>query len=417
MGPVDPIVVMAVLALTIGAGAAVLAVVRERRAGVAAAAARDEALTRAERAEQAAARAGAELAELVERVEIGVIRLDDGLVVRVANIAALTALDRGRGRVVGRPAFEAFADQALVDLVTTARDRGAAQAEISPDGPDGRIVAGRANRSADGGLWVTLEDVSDLRRLQRIRTEFIDNLSHELRTPLTSLGLLAETLARDVEAALAVDGPVTPKMQDRLGTIQLETAHLTQMVTEMLELSRIEAGAATAADRLDEIDMVGLAKASIERLRTFADRSSVGLAVETASDGSAAVRGDRDRLGQVLLNLLHNAVKFSPVGSQVAVRVERAGDEVVTSVIDRGIGIPEAAQGRIFERFYKVDRARVRGESGTGLGLAIARHIVDAHGGRIWVESREGTGSAFSFALPALVGERRPEAAASPATS
>jgi two-component system phosphate regulon sensor histidine kinase PhoR len=113
------------------------------------------------------------------------------------------------------------------------------------------------------------------------------------------------------------------------------------------------------------------------------------------------VRGDEARLGQVLVNLLHNAVKFSPDGGAVIVRVAPADGEVITSVQDHGVGVPRAAQARIFERFYKVDRARVRGEAGgTGLGLAIARHVVEQHGGRIWLESEEGHGTTFSFALP-----------------
>ena len=114
-----------------------------------------------------------------------------------------------------------------------------------------------------------------------------------------------------------------------------------------------------------------------------------------------AVQGDEQRLGQVLVNLLHNAVKFSPDGGEVRVSVTAPGPEVVVAIADHGVGIPRAAQARIFERFYKVDRARVRGAvGGTGLGLAIARHIIEQHGGRIWVESVEGSGSTFSFSLP-----------------
>ena len=113
------------------------------------------------------------------------------------------------------------------------------------------------------------------------------------------------------------------------------------------------------------------------------------------------VRGDPDRLGQVLVNLLHNALKFSPPGRSVTVRVEPAGEEVILSVIDEGPGVPRTDQVRIFERFYKVDRARPRTGGGTGLGLSIARHIVDAHNGRIWVESEEGRGASFRVALPA----------------
>jgi two-component system phosphate regulon sensor histidine kinase PhoR len=184
--------------------------------------------------------------------------------------------------------------------------------------------------------------------------------------------------------------------------IEVETGHIAQMVNELLDLSRIESGGAVV--HLDDVDLGEIAAASAERLRLFAERQGVRLIVE-APAGSPRVRGDEARLGQVLINLLHNAVKFSPSGGDVTVRVEARDGEVVTSVEDRGVGIPKALQGRVFERFYKVDRARVRG-GGTGLGLSIARHVVEQHGGRIWVESEEGRGSTFSFAIP--IAEERP---------
>jgi two-component system phosphate regulon sensor histidine kinase PhoR len=133
----------------------------------------------------------------------------------------------------------------------------------------------------------------------------------------------------------------------------------------------------------------------------FAERQGVTLIVDTPVE-LPRVRGDASRLGQVVVNLVHNAVKFSPDGGDVTVRAFARGDEVVTAVEDHGIGVPAAVRDRIFERFYKVDRARLRAEAGggTGLGLAIARHVVEQHGGRIWVESAEGAGATFSFALP-----------------
>ena len=138
----------------------------------------------------------------------------------------------------------------------------------------------------------------------------------------------------------------------------------------------------------------------MERLRLFADRQGVTLKVDVPAS-VPAVQGDEQRIGQVFVNILHNAVKFSPDGGEVLVTVRAAGPEVVVAIEDRGVGIPRAAQARIFERFYKVDRARVRGAAGgTGLGLAIARHIIEQHGGRIWVDSVEGSGSTFSFSLP-----------------
>ena len=260
----------------------------------------------------------------------------------------------------------------------------------------------RARRAPSGSLWLVLEDVSELRRLQQIRTEFIDNLSHELRTPLTTVSLLAETLTREAEAA---GDAVPPRMRDRIDKIEVETGHLVQMVNELLDLSRIESGGALGA--LEILDLGQVATESTERLRLFADRQGVALRVDVG-EPLPPVRGDAARLGQVIVNLLHNAVKFSPDGGDVVVAVRGSAGEVVVSIADHGVGIPAVAQPRIFERFYKVDRARVRGEAGgTGLGLAIARHIVEQHGGRIWVESVEGSGSTFSFALP--IAPSRPE--------
>jgi two-component system phosphate regulon sensor histidine kinase PhoR len=244
------------------------------------------------------------------------------------------------------------------------------------------------------GVWIVLEDVSELRRLQQIRAEFVDNLSHELRTPLSTISLLAETLARDADSA----GPAVPaKMRDRITKIEVETGHLVQMVNELLDLARIESGGPLVL--IDDVDIGRVAAESAERLRLFAERQGLRLVVDVP-DGLPKVRGDEARIGQVVVNLLHNAVKFSAEGGgEVSVRARADGGEIVVSVADEGIGIPKADQGRIFERFYKVDRARVRG-GGTGLGLSIARNVLHQHGGRIWVESEEGVGSTFSFALP-----------------
>jgi two-component system phosphate regulon sensor histidine kinase PhoR len=249
----------------------------------------------------------------------------------------------------------------------------------------------------DSSLVLVLEDVSELRRLQRIRTEFIDNLSHELRTPLTTVSLLAETLQREAEG---VGDTIPSKMRDRIAKIEVETGHLVQMVNELLDLSRIESGG--TLQMADGVDMSRLAADSAERLRLFGERQGVTFLFETPP-GLPPVRGDATRLGQVVVNLVHNAVKFSPDGGEITIRTTASDGQVVTSVEDHGIGIPRAARDRVFERFYKVDRARLRAEAGggTGLGLAIARHVVEQHGGRIWVESREGVGSTFAFALPA----------------
>lgn len=335
-----------------------------------------------------------DLAYLIELIGIGIVRVADDRRIELANTAAHAFLDRPAGSLRGLTLTGAFLDARIEAIVESARESGSASGEVRLR-PDGAVLVVRARRSPVRGLWLVLEDVSELRRLQQIRAEFIENLSHELRTPLTTVSLLAETLTREADAA----GDAIPaKMRDRIGKIEVETGHLVQMVNELLDLSRIETGVGPVL--LDDVDLARIAIASTERLRLFAERQGVTLTTDVP-EAVPMVRGDEARLGQVLVNLLHNAVKFSPDGGDVTVSVRAYGSDVLTSVADHGVGVPKAAQARIFERFYKVDRARVRGEAGgTGLGLAIARHVIEQHGGRIWVESEEGVGSTFSFALP-----------------
>jgi len=327
---------------------------------------------------------------LTELLTAGVVRLKDDLTVEFANGAAHVMLERKPGSMAGRSALEAFVDARIESIARTAMESGSANGEVTVRSSSGATVTVRARRSPVSGVWLVLEDVSELRRLQRIRAEFIDNLSHELRTPLTTISLLAETAARDAESA-------SPKLRERIAKIEVETGHLTQMVNELLDLSRIESG--TVRLMLDDVDLVKVARSTAERLRMFAERQGLQIDLD-APERVSPVRGDEDRLGQVLVNLLHNAVKFSPDGGRIVVGVREDPGEIRVWVRDPGIGVPRGDLARIFERFYKVDRARVRGRGGTGLGLSIARHVVESHGGRIWVESEEGSGSTFIFTVP-----------------
>ena len=347
---------------------------------------------------------------LADAMGIGIVQVDDRERVEQANAAAHVLLRRPPGSIAGRTALETFVDSRVEELIAAARATGSASGEFRLSGPDGPTLLVRARRSPVSGVSILLEDVSELRRLQQIRAEFVDNLSHELRTPLSTVSLLAETLARDAEAA--GDG-VPARMRDRIAKIEVETGHLVQMVNELLDLARIEGGGPLVL--LDDVDLGRVAADAVERLRLFAERQGIVLVVDVA-DEVPPVRGDETRLAQVVVNLVHNALKFgrreSADGTEdgdrteagdVVVAVRPVGTEVQLSVRDRGVGIPKADQGRIFERFYKVDRVRVRG-GGTGLGLAIARHVVGQHGGRIWVESQEGVGSTFTVALPVAPG-------------
>ena len=341
-------------------------------------------------AEERALVADRDAAVLADLAGVGAVRVDPDLTVTAANEAAHRLAARPPGTIVGRGVLEAFTDHHVEAIVRTALEAGSAVGEVVVRTEDGPTLLARARRTASGDAWLVLEDVSELRRLQRIRTEFIDNLSHELRTPLTTVRLLAEMLAADADS-------LPPRAAERVAKIEVETGHLVQMVNELLDLSRIESGTATIV--VDDLDLGRLARSTADRIRLFAERHHVTLEVVVPAT-VPAVRGDQDRIGQAILNLLHNAIKFSPAGSTVVVRVMPTESDVVVAVEDHGQGIPRGALPRIFERFYKVDRARARGAGGTGLGLSIARHIVEAHGGRIWAESEDGVGSTFSFAIP-----------------
>jgi two-component system phosphate regulon sensor histidine kinase PhoR len=341
-----------------------------------------------------------DVAYLADLVGVGIVRLTDDLRVEVANTAAHVFLRRGPGSMLGRTAIEALGDHRVEAIARGARDAGWSSGEVAladEAGSTGATLVVRARRSPILGVWLVLEDVAELRRLQRIRAEFIDNLSHELRTPITTIGLLVESLTRDAEGAEAAAAPVPPKMRERIGKLEVETGNIAQMVAELLDLARIESGGRQL--HLDDVDLGRIAAESAERLRTFADRQGVAVRVEV-EPGLPPVRGEAARLGQVFANLAHNAVKFSPSGSEVRVGVRRGERRMLEGwVADDGPGVSLADQARIFERFYKADRTRTAG-GGTGLGLAIARHIVEGHGGEIRVESQEGRGATFAFTVP-----------------
>ena len=341
-----------------------------------------------------------DLSYLADLVGVGIVRLTDDLRVEVANTAAHVFLRRDPGSMVGRTAIEALGDHRVEDIAQAAREEGWSSGEVMLDSPGGAAAGGtlvvRARRSPILGVWLVLEDVAELRRLQRIRAEFIDNLSHELRTPITTIGLLVESLGRDADAAEATGATVPPKMRERIGKLEVETGNIAQMVAELLDLARIESGGRQL--HLDDVDLGRIATESVDRLRPFGERQGVELRLEI-DEALPPVRGEAARLGQVFANLVHNAIKFSPSGGAVRIGVGRAGVMLEGWVADDGPGISPADQVRVFERFYKADRTRARG-GGTGLGLAIARHIVEGHGGAIRVESEEGRGAKFAFTIP-----------------
>jgi two-component system phosphate regulon sensor histidine kinase PhoR len=249
-----------------------------------------------------------------------------------------------------------------------------------------------------GGLVLFLHDVTALRRMERVRRDFVANISHELRTPLTSIKLLAETLTSG-----AVDDPTITK--DFATQIEREVDHLAQLVDELLDLSTIESGTTTLS--IEALDPETVVAACVERITPVAARHEI-IVRRDPQRATPEVRalGDPARLSQALLNLAHNAVKYSHHGGEVRIGWEATHDRVRFVVGDDGIGIPDAHQARIFERFYKVDRSRARDPEveqlggSAGLGLAIVRHIAEAHRGSVGVSSEEGVGSTFWIEVP-----------------
>ena len=240
----------------------------------------------------------------------------------------------------------------------------------------------------ESGSLLLVQDLTRIRRLETVRRDFISNLSHELRTPLASLKALAETLQDG-----ALDDP--PAAHRFVGQIQIEVDALTQMVTELLELSRIESGRLLLD--LQPVSPFELLASACKRMQVQTERAGLDLRVECRDD-LPTIKIDSQRLEQVLVNLIHNAVKFTKPGGEIVLVADTANGEVRFGVRDTGIGIPAEDVPRIFERFYRVDKSRTG--SGTGLGLSISKHILEAHKGRIWAESVEGQGSTFYFAIP-----------------
>jgi two-component system, OmpR family, phosphate regulon sensor histidine kinase PhoR len=335
-----------------------------------------------------------QLALVLQYMGDGVLIVDAAGYVTLFNPAAARLLGRPEASALGRSFAEVVRHHQLIELYQRCRDSGEYQS-LALEMGQGRFWQGAVTpfkeRGAQGFL-VILRDLTDVRRLETVRRDFVSNLSHELRTPLASLRVVMETLQESVQ-----DDPEAA--QRFLGRAVHEVDTMTQMVGELMELSKIESGRVPL--RLQAVAIPTLAALPLERIHDQAERSQIRISADLPPN-LPQVLADPPRIEQVISNLLHNAIKFTPGQGEVVLRAYpgEEGDEVIIEVRDTGIGISAADIPRIFERFYKSDRARTRGQSGTGLGLAIARHLVEAHNGRIWVHSKEGKGSTFYFSLP-----------------
>jgi two-component system phosphate regulon sensor histidine kinase PhoR len=344
-------------------------------------------------------------ATVLEHMADGVMITDENGVIVLCNAAAARILRYDETRATGRRFSQVAHSHQLIDLWNRCYETGEEQNETVETLLHGNFlhaIITPLQESDPPRFLVMLQDLTHIRRLETVRRDFISNVSHELRTPLASLSLVVETL-RDG----AIEDP--PAARRFLSHMATELASLTQLVEELLELSRIESGRVPLSAGPTKV--LKLIQKPVKRLRPQAELKGVELTVSLPED-LPAVQADPKRIQQVVTNLLHNAIKFTPAGGTITIAARSGGmgtsapegstidsDTVVISVADTGVGIAEEDLTRIFERFYKTDQARA--EEGTGLGLAISKHIVQGHGGAIWVESIEGVGSTFYFSLPA----------------
>jgi two-component system phosphate regulon sensor histidine kinase PhoR len=329
----------------------------------------------------------ARLATVLERMTDGVLIADQGGRVQFANPAVERLFESPDP--TGQTVAEVLRHYQLVEAWRRCQQDRELQTESVEIPTRHQFLQLVALPDQDtGGSLLLVQDLTRVRRLETVRRDFISNLSHELRTPLASLKALTETLR---------DGALEdPKAASRfLGRIETEVDALTQMASELLELTRIESGQVPL--ELKVVPPQKLLDSAADRMRAQAERAGLRLSIEISAS-LPEIRADAVRLEQVLVNLIHNAIKFTHPGGEVVLSSQVEEGFVRFSVQDTGVGIPEDNLERIFERFYKVDRARSSG--GTGLGLSIARHIVEAHGGKIWAESQEGRGSIFHFTVP-----------------
>jgi two-component system phosphate regulon sensor histidine kinase PhoR len=333
-----------------------------------------------------------QLSTVLATMADGVLIVDETNRVQLINPTAARLLGAAEGRSIGRSFAEVVRHHQLIGLLQQCREEGIEQKAAVQLNPELFLQVSVTPFQENGGRGyvVLLHDLTAMRRLETVRRDFVSNISHELRTPLASLRAVVETLQDG-----ALDDPVAA--QRFLLRAEEEVDALTQLVEELLELSRIESGQVPL--QLQETAVADLILPPLERLQTQAERAELELIADIPAH-LPFVQADGQRIQQVMTNLLYNAIKFTGPGGKIVVQAVRQPTEIIISVQDTGVGIPAAEVPRIFERFYKLDQARTRGRGGTGLGLAIARHIVQAHSGRIWVRSREGKGSTFYFSLP-----------------
>ncbi|MCL0070241.1 cell wall metabolism sensor histidine kinase WalK [Dehalococcoidia bacterium] len=333
------------------------------------------------------------LAAVLSTMADGVLMADAEGNVLMVNPAAEKLFCFEEKAAIGHPLIEAVPDHEISDtLQSCLKSRQQQAAQIESRGRLLRVIASPILDNGASGALLIFQDLTEVRRFQTMRQEFVGNISHELRTPLASMKAVLETLNEG-----AIDDRQIAK--DFLTMMGGEVDRMTQLVRELAELSRIETG----QNKLEiaPVDLNSLIDQAITKLKPQSERKQIDI-LRQSDPALPVIPAEEERIEQVLTNLLHNAIKFTPPGGKIIISAKSEDDGVLVAVEDTGAGIPAEDLPHVFERFYKADKAR--SSEGTGLGLAIAKHIIQAHDGNIWARSEEGRGSTFSFRLPAIKG-------------
>jgi two-component system phosphate regulon sensor histidine kinase PhoR len=327
----------------------------------------------------------------------GVVDVDQKQNIIHINDAAAALLGLTRDNCIGKPVWQEIRNQKVVLAIDDAiRHRTAITARVDyPRLTDQLVIDIYVASLSDDqgepiGAVLVLHDVTELKHLERIRTDFVANASHELKTPITAIRGLAETMVGDPD-------PEKATLMRYMERIHAQSMRLSNLITDLMTISRLEADQGTG--EFTRINFYDLVRREVRAAGSAVEAKFHSLTLEPCPD-VLEVYGDRQNLSQLANNLIDNAVKYTPEGGQIVVRARREGQEVVLEVQDNGIGISPQYQERVFERFYRVDKARSQSLGGTGLGLSIVRNIAERHQGSVGVQSQLGRGSTFTFRMP-----------------
>jgi len=321
----------------------------------------------------------ADLRAVLDVLPIGVVVCNNAGVATVTNAKAKNLLDDYQGNALLKATIDNVVNKALKSEYS--------EEMVELHGVIGQAMAIESRPLTEGGTVILVEDISERRRIDAVRRDFVANVSHELRTPIGALTLLTESLV------LEKDPEAIARINEHIASEARRAAHL---VEELLNLSNIET---PKGHSFNSILVPALLDEAVELVRPQAQKHQVDVEI-AAADSAAVVWGDRSELLSALTNLLENAIKYSDDGATIHLSATATKDECSFRVKDNGIGIPAIDLDRVFERFYRVDRARSRNTGGAGLGLAIVRHVATNHHGNVSVTSREGEGSTFTLTIP-----------------